>query len=114
MSELYATQPLSLQWHLAVRAHRPAGLARTFASHAGQFYDRNEFDALARRVRDLYAIASTDDACTFRTRLDRRLYDRHHAPVAWELRAIPELPDARQEAAQVPTVPSPAGTVRAA
>ena len=83
MPKLYETQPAALQLALAVRARRPAGLAQTFASYAGQFYDRGAFDALARQVNHLYAATSPDDAHTFRSRLDRRLCDRHHAPVTW-------------------------------
>ncbi len=72
---------------LAVRLRRPATLARTFASYAGQFHDREAFDELARQVSDLYAVDNPEDAIYFRSRLDRRLYDRYHAPVAWEVPA---------------------------
>jgi hypothetical protein len=65
----------------AVRQHTPIQLAHTFAAFEGQFYDRLPFDALARQVRALYA---PDDADLFRSRLDRRLRDRHSAPVAWD------------------------------
>ena len=52
----------------------------TFASLEGQFYDRAPFDNLARQVHALY---EPGDADVFRTRLDRRLRDRHSAPVDW-------------------------------
>lgn len=70
---------------LAVAARTPASLARTFASYAGQFYSRESFDALARQVSDLYVSRDSDEASYFRARLDRRLCDRFHAPVAWEV-----------------------------
>ncbi len=73
------------QLALAVAANPPASLARAFASYAGQFYDREPFDALARQVSDLYAARDSDEASSFRARLDRRLCDRYHAPVAWEV-----------------------------
>ena len=65
----------------AVRQHTPTQLAYTFAAFEGQFYDRLPFDELARQVRALY---TPDDADLFRSRLDRRLRDRHSAPVAWD------------------------------
>ena len=68
----------------AVRQHTPIQLAHTFATFEGQFYDRLPFDDLARQVRALYA---PDDADVFRRRLDRRLRDRHSAPVAWDVPA---------------------------
>ncbi len=76
---------------LAVAANSPASLARTFASYASQFYSREPFDALARQVSDLYATRDADEASYFRARLDRRLCDRYHAPVAWE--AVPASVD---------------------
>jgi hypothetical protein len=39
---------------LAVRAHPPLRLAETFASYAGQFYDRTAFDLLARVSPNAY------------------------------------------------------------
>lgn len=84
MTDLYEALPRERQLALAVRVRRPAELARLFAAHAGQFYDRPAFDALAREVRDLYAQESDDHADHFRRRLDRQLRDRHHAPVGWE------------------------------
>ena len=70
------------QLAVAVRQQTPVRLARTFASLEGQFYDRTPFDQLARRVHALYEPA---DADIFRDRLDRRLRDRHSAPVAWDV-----------------------------
>jgi len=75
---LSATEQLAV----AVRQHTPVRLAQTFASLEGQFYDRTPFDQLARRVHALYEPA---DADIFRARLDRRLRDRHSAPVAWDV-----------------------------
>jgi hypothetical protein len=70
------------QLAVAVRRHTPVRLAQTFASLEGQFYDRTPFDQLARSVHALY---EPPDADIFRTRLDRRLRDRHSAPVAWDV-----------------------------
>ena len=81
MPTLRQTLSLSEQLALAVRCQTPVRLASTFASLEGQFYDRTPFDDLARQVRALYA---PDDADLFRARLDRRLRDRHSAPVAWD------------------------------
>ena len=85
MPKLWETLPLSEQLALSVRAKSPARLAQTFAAYIGQFYDRSEFDGLARRASDLYATESEASASSFRVRLDRRLYDRYHSPVAWEV-----------------------------
>ena len=79
------------QLELAVRVKTPAGLAQTFATYVGQFPDRADFDALARQTHELYAVQSDDHAYAFRARLDRRLYDRYHDPVVWEVQSIPEL-----------------------
>jgi hypothetical protein len=76
-----------------VRRHTPIQLAHTFAAFEGQFYDRLPFDALARQVRALYA---PDDADLFRRRLDRRLRDRHSAPVAWDAPASDSMPRRRR------------------
>ena len=73
------------QLELAVRVKSPAGLAQTFAAYAGQFPDRSDFDALARQTHQLYAAQDENQAHTFRTRLDRRLYDRYHESVVWEI-----------------------------
>lgn len=70
---------------LAVQVKSPARLAQVFAACSGQFYDRSDFDALARRARDLYAAEDPERALLFRARLDRRLYDRYRDPVAWDV-----------------------------
>lgn len=70
---------------LAVRTKNPHQLAQAFAAHAGQFYDRTSFDDLARQVSDLYASRDDGHAREFRRRLDRRLCDRFHEPVVWEV-----------------------------
>lgn len=77
--------PLPVRWEVAVRTKTPAHLARTFANQVGAFYDRDEFDALARQVSDLYRQDSPEDAQHFRARLDRRLYDHYHTPVVWDV-----------------------------
>ena len=80
---------LDLYLGLAVSTRTPSVLARLFASFAGQFYDRSDFDALARQVSDLYASRDAGDAYCFRTRLDLRLHDRYHDPVVWETEQKP-------------------------
>jgi hypothetical protein len=80
MPTLRQTLSLSEQLALAIRCQTPVRLASTFASLEGQFYDRTPFDNLARQVHALY---EPNDADVFRTRLDRRLRDRHSAPVDW-------------------------------
>jgi len=80
MPTLRETLSISEQLACAVRQHTPIQLAYTFAAFEGQFYDRLPYDDLARQVHALYA---PDDADLFRGRLDRRLRDRHSAPVAW-------------------------------
>lgn len=82
MHKLYECLPVDRRLQCAVRAQTPFHLARTFAAHVGQFYRREDFDGLARRVNDLY---DADRAQTFRSQLDRRLYDRYHDPVAWDI-----------------------------
>mgnify|MGYP001198642468 CR=1 FL=1 len=82
--------PTHVRWEVATRTIPPAHLSRTFAAELGQFYDRGEFDALARRVHALYVTRDPQQGGAFRTRLDRRLHDRACAPVAWET-----APDAR-------------------
>ena len=77
----------TLHLELAIHTKGPSFLARVFADHAGQFYNRSDFDALARQVSDLYASRDAEDACSFRSRLNHRLYDRYHAPVIWETEA---------------------------
>jgi hypothetical protein len=85
MREFLDHLPPTQQLELAIRTKSPAYLARVFAAHAGQFYDRADFDNLARQARDLYAVDSADRATVFRARLDRRFYDRYHASVAWDV-----------------------------
>lgn len=68
----------------AIERHGPARLAQTFAAYAGQFYDREPFDLLAREVHALYAVASVHQAATFRSRLDARLDERARERVAWD------------------------------
>jgi hypothetical protein len=84
MGSLYEALPLRQQLELAVRTNRPLRLARAFAQHAGQFYDRPRFDQLAREARALYAVRSPADADRFRAGLDERLSDRARPTVAWE------------------------------
>jgi hypothetical protein len=86
MPTLRQTLSLSEQLALAVRCQTPVSLASTFASLEGQFYDRAPFDNLARQVHALYEPA---DADLFRSRLDRRLRDRHSAPVDWTVQPAP-------------------------
>jgi hypothetical protein len=78
--------PPRARWELAVQAIPPARLAQSFAASVGTFYDRQDFDALARRVSTLYDQNAPERAERFRERLDRRLYDRYHDPVAWDLK----------------------------
>ena len=85
MPRLYETLSPARRLEVAVRTKSPAQLALAFASFAGQFYDRSAFDELARRASDLYADDDGERASEFRARLDRRLCDRYHAPVAWEI-----------------------------
>src|SRR5690349_895154 len=47
-----------------------------------------------RRVSDLYATRRAADADAFRARLDRRLYDRYHAPVVWDVEPAARRPAA--------------------
>ena len=82
MPALRQTLSISEQLACAVVGRTPIQLAHTFAAYEGQFYDRLAFDDLARQVHALYAPA---DADLFRSRLDRRLRDRHSAPVAWDV-----------------------------
>ena len=82
-SSLLEALPIDRQLQLAVATRKPAGVARHFAGHVGQFYDRERFDALARRTRDLYAAADPAAGACFQGRLDRRLRDRDREPVHW-------------------------------
>ena len=78
-----------IRWELAVQTTAPAALARAFAAEAAAFYDRAEFDTLARKAREFYALHDPERAGIFRARLDRRLRDRHHTPVIWDLSSSP-------------------------
>jgi hypothetical protein len=89
MPTLYETLPLERRLQLAVRTNSPARLARAFASQAGQFYDRDGFDRLAREAGALYEALGPAEGATFRDRLDRRLRDRDRAPVTWDARPCP-------------------------
>ena len=89
MTRLCEALPVPRLLEVAVLTTGPAGMARTLAAQAGVVYDRSAFDALARRLRELYAAQGTEAARTFRSRLDRRLYDRYHEPVAWEVAPPP-------------------------
>lgn len=94
MPRLYETVRRDIQLELALRAHTPGRVAQTFAGFASQFYDRSDFDSLARYVGALYDLQSAERASAFRTQLDRRLCDRYHAPVAWDV-----VPKGAEEAA---------------
>jgi hypothetical protein len=85
MANLYETLPRAGQLLLALQARSPGRLAQTFATFVGQFYDRSAFDKMAREVSELYDVENPDAARTFRSQLDRRLCDRYHAPVAWDV-----------------------------
>jgi len=92
MPRIYDSMPATQHLAIAVCFKAPTQLALAFAAQVGQFYDRTEFDALARRTSDLYAIQNPEDANLFRTRLDRRLYDRYHTPVTWHVSAQVNTP----------------------
>lgn len=87
MVRIYETLPPVGRLQMALRVMSPTRLAQTFASFAGQFYDRADFDSLARQVSSLYDLESAEHAHVFRSQLDRRLCDRFHAPVAWDVDA---------------------------
>ncbi|HLI51829.1 MAG TPA: hypothetical protein VKU87_08530 [Thermomicrobiaceae bacterium] len=70
---------------LSVQFTSPGQLAQIFSAFVGQFYDRRAFDTLARQVCDCYDRDDQERARTFRVHLDRRLSDRYHDPVVWEL-----------------------------
>jgi hypothetical protein len=94
MPRLYEILPPAQQFALAVRANEPHILAETFAAYVGQFYDRSDFDRLARQVGELYDAEDSGRADRFRSRLDRRLHDRYREPVPWDA-----TPHNRREAA---------------
>lgn len=85
MTRIYETLPSEGRLRMALRVMTPTRLAQTFAAFAGQFYDRSAFDTLAREIGHLYDIESAEDASLFRSQLDRRLCDRFHMPVAWDV-----------------------------
>ena len=85
MPKLYEILSPAQQLELAVPAENPLRLADTFASLVGQFYDRADFDQLARQVSSLYHADNSESAHRFRVRLDRRLYDRYRESVAWDV-----------------------------
>lgn len=85
MQHLSDCLPARARWELAVQAIPPASLAQSFAANVGTFYDRQDFDLLARQVSDLYDQNAPECAERFRERLDRRLHDRYHDPVTWDL-----------------------------
>ena len=89
MPKLSDSLSCSARWELAVQTIPPARLARAFAANVGQIYDRREFDDLARQVRDLYDRDAPERAADFQVRLDRRLYDRYHAPVTCDVASPP-------------------------
>jgi hypothetical protein len=82
VTKLVDALSLEEQLDLVARLTSPARLAQTFAAFVGQFYDRPAFDAFARQASDCYDPAR---ARTFRAHLDRRLADRYHEPVVWDL-----------------------------
>ena len=84
MPKLYEILSPAQQLELAVVGRSPLRLADTFASFVGQFYDRSDFDKLARQISELYDADSAERADRFRARLNRRLHDRYHEPVAWD------------------------------
>jgi hypothetical protein len=85
MARIYETLPPVGRLQMALRVMSPTRLAQTFAAFVGQFYDRSAFDTLARQVSHIYDLESAEQAQIFRSQLDRRLYDRHHTCVAWEV-----------------------------
>lgn len=97
MSQPHDLVPPTRRLALAVRSRPPASLARTFAAYVGQFYDRDDFDTLAREASHLYSVRNPEDASRFRQRLDRRLYDRYHSPVAWDVSRV-KSPNPREAA----------------
>ena len=85
MARIHETLPPVGRLPMALRVMTPSRLAQTFAAVVGQFYDRSAFDTLAQQVSDLYDLESGEHACLFRSQLDRRLCDRSHDPVAWDV-----------------------------
>jgi len=85
MTRIYETLPPMGRLQMTLRVMSPTRLAQAFAAFVGQFYDRSAFDTLARQVSDLYDLESAEHARIFRSQLDRRLGDRYHARVAWDV-----------------------------
>ncbi len=85
MTRIYETLPPVGRLQMTLRVMSPTRLAQTFAAFVGQFYDRSAFDTLARQVSDLYDLEGAEHAQIFRSQLDRRLCDRYHARVAWDV-----------------------------
>ena len=83
---LGAALGLEVWLDLAVLAHisRPAELARHYPEHAGQFYDRDSFDVMARGVAERYdrhqAYSARDG---FMLHLNQLLATRLERPVRW-------------------------------
>jgi hypothetical protein len=77
--------PRVTQLELALQTQNPGSLARTFAGFVGTFYCRSDFDSLAREVSELLRLQHPDQAGAFRLQLDRRLCERQHDPVRWEI-----------------------------
>lgn len=87
MPKLADSVSLEQRLILSAQLTSPAQMAQMFAAFVGQFYDRCAFDTLARQVCDYY---DQEKARTFRAHLDRRLSDRYHDPVVWEITHTPE------------------------
>jgi hypothetical protein len=87
MARIYEALPPVGRLQMALQVMSPTRLAQTFATFVGQFYDRSDFDTLARQVSDIYNLESAEDGEVFRAQLDRRLCDRCHARVTWEVAA---------------------------
>jgi hypothetical protein len=90
MARIYETLPPVGRLQMALQVMSPTRLAQSFAAFVGQFYDRSDFDTLARQVSDIYDLESAEYAQIFRSQLDQRLYDRYHARVAWDVVPQPE------------------------
>lgn len=77
---------LTSQWQELVRRQSGIFLAHRFARFIGQFYDRREFDALARKVNVLFRLErDSDEATVFRGELNRKLKDAGDPLVKWQL-----------------------------
>lgn len=77
---------LTPQWAVLVRGNGGLFLAHRFARFIGQFYNRAEFDAVARKVNCLFHLErDRDEATIFRAELNRKLKDAGDALVNWQL-----------------------------